>query len=163
MTTLPRSVVSFFVLAAAFGCSTRSQPTAGTTEQDVAAPRCHFPVTCEDGTKGCADSSDPCATHGGECSAEGDACVTDFDCCSGKHLACDNSGAGATFNCVATCKFPVTCADGTKGCADTSDPCASHGGECSAAGDGCVTDFDCCPGLACDNAGSKPTFACVAH
>ena len=162
MTMSSRSFALLFFVAAAFGCATRSEPTGGTTEQGVSAARCHFPVTCEDGTKGCADTSDPCAAHGGECSARGDACVTDFDCCSGKGLTCDNAGAKPTFECVAACKFPVTCEDGTKGCADTSDPCAAHGGVCSAEGDSCVTEFDCCAGLLCDNDSAQPTFNCVA-
>jgi hypothetical protein len=156
------TIASLF-LAVAVGCSANAtEPSGGSSEEDVTASRCHFPVTCEDGTKGCADKHDPCAKHGGECSAKGDACVTEHDCCSGKGLRCDNEGASPTFNCVAACRFPVTCGDGTKGCADTSDPCADHGGECSAKGDACVTEHDCCAGLKCDNESAHPTFNCVA-
>jgi hypothetical protein len=62
-------------------------------------PSCNFPVSCEDGTKGCGDKEDPCGSHGGVCSAKGDACVTEHDCCS--NLKCDNDGAKPTFSCVA--------------------------------------------------------------
>ena len=74
---------------------------AGTpgTCQSSSDPSCKFPVSCEDGTKGCADKGDPCASHGGECSAKGDSCVTEHDCCS--NLKCDNDSAKPTFNCIA--------------------------------------------------------------
>jgi hypothetical protein len=61
-----------------------------------------------------------------------------------------------------TCQYPVTCVDGSNGCADTSDPCESHGGECSPVASACVTDYDCCPGSACDNNSASPTYSCVA-
>jgi hypothetical protein len=60
------------------------------------------------------------------------------------------------------CHYPVTCQDGTTGCADTSDPCSGHGGDCSPASAACVTEYDCCPGLSCDNASANPTFTCIS-
>jgi hypothetical protein len=59
------------------------------------------------------------------------------------------------------CQYPVTCGDGTTGCADMSDPCYGHGGDCSPPDSACVTDYDCCPGLSCDNASESPTYNCA--